>query len=282
MFFVWGIYNLFHNGILGWIFGKYGLTPADTVTAVAIGIAFVLTIAVSYLLGSVNCALVVSKVFYHDDIRNYGSGNAGATNITRSYGAKAGLLTFFGDGLKGVLSIVFACALFGGTNPFLLVTSAYLAAFICILGHIFPCFSHFRGGKGFATTAMCVLALNPMIFAILAVIFFALVAGSHYVSLGSVVSVLFYPVLLASFDNIFSHYGVSVLFSFLIAALVTWAHRGNLKRIYAGNERKFGEGKPKPEPIEPVSEADEDDEIAQSNEIENEEEEEEEEENEEN
>ena len=261
MFLVWGIYNLFNKGLLGWILDKNGLTPADSITAVWIGIALLLCIAVSYLLGSVNFALVVSKFFYHDDIRNHGSGNAGATNITRTYGKKAGLLTFFGDGFKGAVAILIACAVFGGTNPFLQVMSAYLCAFICILGHVFPCFSHFHGGKGFATTAICVLFLNPVIFLILAVIFFTLVIGTKYVSLGSVVTVLFYPILLSSFDSLFSHYGVSVLFSLLIAALVTWAHRGNLKRIREGTERKFGEQKHPPQPPakEEIEEDEEDD-----------------------
>ena len=215
----------------------------------------------AYLLGNLNGSVCVSALVAHDDVRNHGSGNAGATNITRTYGKKAGLLTFFGDGLKGVVSILIACLIFGNLLPHL-VTVCYLSAFICILGHVFPCFSHFRGGKGFATTALCVLVLNPIIFAILAVIFFALVAGTRYVSLGSVVTVLFYPVLLSSFDTMFSHYGVSVLFSLLIAALVTWAHRGNLKRIREGTERKFGESKanaaPPAEEVHAQNEDDED------------------------
>ena len=247
MFWVWGIYNLFNNGIILSI--ARGL-PEGKYDALLLGIGFFLVIAVSYLLGSVNFALVISRIVYHDDIRKYGSGNAGSTNMTRTYGKKMGVITFALDGLKGVLSILFACMLFGG-QTILLVTAAYLAAFCAILGHIFPCFAHFHGGKGFATTALCVLMLNPVIAFILCFVFFPLVLGSHYVSLGSVVTILMYPVLLGSFDKAFSQYGINVLIAVLMALLVTFAHRSNIKRLFNGTENKMyffkkkgsGEGK---------------------------------------
>ena len=94
-FLIWGIYNWFDNGLLRMIFGKFSF--GEGTTALIVGLTFVFCIAVSYLLGSVNFALVISKLFYHDDVRNHGSGNAGATNIGRSYGKKAAILTFLGD-----------------------------------------------------------------------------------------------------------------------------------------------------------------------------------------
>lgn len=245
-FLVWGIYRLFNYGLLQWIFDKNGITPDRTAAAVLIGVGLILCVLISYLLGSINFALVVSKLFFHDDVRKHGSGNAGATNITRTYGKKAGILTFLGDGLKGVVAIVIAGFIFGGTSTFLMVTAPYLAAFMCIVGHVFPIFAHFHGGKGFATTAMCIIVLNPFIAAILLVMFLVLVLGTKYVSLGSVVTALFYPVLLSSFDQLqLQPFGISVLFALLIAALVTWAHRGNLKRIREGTERRLGESKKK-------------------------------------
>ena len=199
MFLIWGIYNWFEKGLLGFLLNKY--MPGETGTAAMIGGAFALCIVVSYLVGSINFALVISKLFFHDDVRQHGSGNAGATNMTRTYGKKAGVLAFFGDGFKGVFCIVFASLIFGcpfGSKYYIfLVTAAYLSAFICVVGHVFPCFSRFQGGKGFATTALSIIALNPFIAAILCFVFFPLVAMTKYISLGSVITVLFYPIILA-------------------------------------------------------------------------------------
>ena len=159
MFLVWGIYNLFKNGLLRSLLAAW--QPGETGHAVAIGLSFALCILFSYLLGSINFALVISKVFYHDDIRKYGSGNAGATNMARTYGKKAAVATFLCDGLKGVISILFACLIFAHpmSEPyyFYYVTAVYFSAFFCNFGHVFPCFSHFTGGKGFATTALTVI-----------------------------------------------------------------------------------------------------------------------------
>ena len=115
---VWGIYNLFNRtGLIHAILQANGTQPGETLSAVLLGIGFLLCVAVPYLLGSVNFALVISKRVYHDDVRRHGSGNAGSTNVLRTYGKKAAILTFLGDGLKGVLSILFACLLFSLTAP---------------------------------------------------------------------------------------------------------------------------------------------------------------------
>ena len=242
----WGIYNLFKNGLLRYLLAT--LNPNESGRAALIGGAFALCIILPYLLGSINWAIVISRVFYHDDIRKHGSGNAGATNMLRTYGLKAAIPTFLGDGLKGVVSILIAAAIFGHPDSELYfiynVAACYMAAFFAILGHVFPCFYHFKGGKGFASTSLCILVLNPAIFAILIFVFFPLVIGTRYVSLGSVVSALCYPVFLSSFDMARENpYGFSVLFAFLIAMLITWAHRGNLKRIMDRTERKISFGK---------------------------------------
>ena len=241
-FWVWGIFNLFDHGLVRYLLDR--LSPNETGRAALIGGAFALCVILPYLLGSINCALLISRYVYHDDIRKYGSGNAGSTNMLRTYGKKASIVTFIGDGLKGVLSVIIACLLFGSpeSEPFFiyLVTAAYLSAFFCVFGHIFPCFAHFRGGKGFATSATVIIVLNPVIAAILACIFFPLVAVSRYISLGSVMAVLIYPILLASFDKTQAQpYGVPVIFALLIAAAVTFAHRGNIVRIFNHTERKL-------------------------------------------
>ena len=246
-----GIFNLFKNGIINAI--RTSAEPGEVGEAWLVGLGFVAVIVISYLLGSVNWAIVVSRVFYHDDIRRHGSGNAGTTNVLRTYGKKAAAVTFLGDGLKGVLSIVVACILFGfpmvgGINeagwvtyelPYIhLVTAAYLAAFFAMLGHIFPIFSKFHGGKGFATFLFTVLALNPIIALMLIAIFVIIVSGTHFVSLGSIVTVAFYPLLLGSFDSAVSHYGTNTLFAFMMAAIVVFSHRANLKRLLNRSESK--------------------------------------------
>ena len=244
-FSAWGLYDLFDNGIVRLITQKNAVGSWQS--ALAIGIGMLLCVAASYLLGSINTALIISKRMYQDDIREHGSGNAGTTNVLRTYGKKPAILTFVGDALKVVIAIVFAGVLFGcpasEPNYLYLVTAAYLCAFFCIFGHVFPLFSHFRGGKGFATLVGTILVLNPFLFLVLFVIYVPLVLGTHYISLSSVMMALFYPLFLSLVDRLVTGYGIHVLLSVMIGALITWAHRSNLKRIYEGNERKFYLGK---------------------------------------
>ena len=233
MFFIWGIYDAFYSGILR------TLHDAGRYQSYMIPLAFALVFVVAYLLGSVNFALVISKLVYHDDIRTHGSGNAGTTNVLRTYGKGAAVATFAGDGLKGVVAILIACAVFGGT--FYAPAAAYLAALFAITGHIFPCFAKFRGGKGFATSFISILALNPVLFLILCFVFFPLVLGTHYVSLGSITTMWFYSLFLFSLGKTFNptgDYGVPALCALLMALLVTFSHRTNIKRLLNRTESK--------------------------------------------
>ena len=241
MFFVWGIYYAFYSGILR------TLADAGHYRNYMLVLGVLAVIVVSYLLGSVNFALVISKLFYHDDIRTHGSGNAGTTNMLRTYGKGAAAATFIGDGVKGVVAVLFACAVFGGT--FWCPAASYLAALFAVLGHIFPCFSGFKGGKGFATSFISILALNPVLFLILCFVFFPLVLGTHFVSLGSVTTMWFYSVFLFSFSKTFNpygDYGVPVLCAIALAAVVTFSHRTNIKRLLAHTESKTYFFKKKP------------------------------------
>ena len=243
----WGIYELFDNGLLRTILTHNTIGEAGQYAL--IGAGFALCIIVSYLLGSINFALVISRVFYHDDIRKHGSGNAGATNMWRTYGFGAFLASFFADGFKGVASILFTCAIFGFHESeaffFFQVTACYLAMLFCILGHVFPCFSHFHGGKGIATVALCIVALHPAVFVILFPLFLMLVALTRYISLGSVICILLYPLIVSFLGNLSYPFGVDTLVAFAIAVLITWCHRGNLERIMNRTERKISFGKKK-------------------------------------
>ena len=212
-------------------------------------LAFALiTIAAAYFLGSINSAIIVSKTLYRDDVRKHGSGNPGLTNMLRTYGKGGAGLTLLGDMLKTVLAIFISGILFGFNYVGGLSTGegfCYIAGLFAVIGHIFPIYYKFKGGKGVLSTATMVLVLTPVPFLILFLIFFAIVASSKYVSLGSVVSAVLYPVVLHGyFVFIFSNTdkslpGLAALSAVTIAILVVWCHRGNLQRISDRTERKI-------------------------------------------
>lgn len=206
-------------------------------------------IAIPYLLGSLNFAVIISNLKYKDDIRNHGSGNAGATNMLRTFGKRAAAFTFLGDILKSMVSVVFGCFLLG------LTMGGHMAAFFCMLGHMFPVFYKFKGGKGVATSIAAIFLLNPFVALIMILVFVIIVAGTKYVSLGSVMAALIYPVLLNRINEITAGWfiandtlwGFDGIFSFLMMAMVVYMHKGNIKRIIAGTESKISFGKKKKE-----------------------------------
>ena len=208
-------------------------------------LCFLAVIAIGYLLGSVNSAILISKVLYRDDIRRYGSGNAGMTNMLRTYGLKAAGLTLVGDVLKSALAIGFAGVLFGfgyfrGVS---VCAECYIAGLFAVVGHIFPVYYKFKGGKGVLVTAATALILSPAVFGILLLVFVGIVYASKYVSLGSVSVAFLYPVALnAYFKVVFagmSPSGMISLSSILLALLIIWCHRGNIQRIMDRTERKI-------------------------------------------
>ncbi len=194
----------------------------------AVAISVLLCIIVPYLLGSVNFALVISKFFYRDDIRKYGSGNAGMTNMLRTYGKKAAAGTLLCDMLKAVISVLFGLLVFE-------YLGAYIAGLFCVLGHMFPVFFKFKGGKGVATTAAMVLTINPLAFLILFILFIVIVATTKYVSLGSVICMMIYPILTYTLGGA----GFPTLFSFAVAATVIFMHRSNIVRLLNNTENKI-------------------------------------------
>ena len=205
----------------------------------AVGI--LLCIVLPYLLGSLNFAIIISKLFFRDDIRKYGSGNAGTTNMLRTYGKLPAAATLILDMSKGAIAVLLGFLILGTgvyteegyTSVF---SGTYIAGLFAILGHMFPCFYRFKGGKGVATTSVVVLCTNPFLFAILLLAFVIIVAGSKMISMGSVMCMLLYPVLMA---RLAADQPQGILISFLIAALVIFMHRSNIKRIYEGKESKL-------------------------------------------
>ncbi len=198
------------------------------------GIALLMCAVVAYLLGSLNFAVILSRIFHHDDVRKYGSGNAGATNMVRTYGRKWGIITFICDGLKAAVAVLASMLLMGEGG-------AYIAALFAILGHIFPVYYKFRGGKGVAVAAISILCLNPLVFGVLVVVFVAIVYVSRYISLGSVICAFFYPMLLNAFNT--DKGFISTIISVLIAVIVIVMHRSNIKRLMNRTENKIGQKK---------------------------------------
>lgn len=240
---------MFHinDGLLSYLFS--GETPiiAERFYYPLVIATLVLVIAASYLLGSINSSIVFSKLFYGDDIRNHGSGNAGLTNMFRTYGKGAAGLTLLGDILKTFIAVFLAGTLFG--FGYVAGVSCgglglcYVAGLFVVLGHVFPCFYKFKGGKGVLATAAMALMLSPVVFLILLLIFIAVVAVSKYISLGSVTVAILYPVVLYGYFAVcFPERGIpafAALATIILAILIVWCHRGNLQRISTRTERKF-------------------------------------------
>ena len=155
-------------------------------------LACVLTAAGGYLLGSILFGVLISKVMYNDDVRNHGSGNAGMTNVLRTYGKLPALFTLLGDFFKGVLAVVAGRLIFSfmGVTAF---DAGYLAGFFALLGHLYPVYFGFKGGKGILTSLGIILVVNPLVFAILLIIFLPVLFVTRIVSLVSVTGAILYP-----------------------------------------------------------------------------------------
>ena len=151
--------------------------------------ACVLAGVIAYLLGSISFAIIVSRIYAHDDVRKYGSKNAGMTNILRTYGKMPAFFTLLGDFLKGVLAVVIGRWIFSifGVTEF---DAGYLAGFFALLGHLYPIYFGFKGGKGVLTSLGIILVVNPLVFFILLIIFLPVLFITRIVSLVSYFSFL--------------------------------------------------------------------------------------------
>ncbi|MEX0879285.1 MAG: glycerol-3-phosphate 1-O-acyltransferase PlsY [Thermoanaerobaculia bacterium] len=188
-------------------------------------------VGVAYLLGSLSFAVLLVRLFTGKDIRAQGSGNAGATNVLRAHGKKLGLAVAALDIGKGAVAVFLVRQV--TANP----RYAAAAAFAAILGHVFPLFYSFRGGKGVATAVGAFLALAPLPTLVCIGIFVAVVAATRYVSLGSVVAMVLLPPVAGV---LFRVPRPVVLAAAATAALIVLKHRENLRRLAQGKERKLG------------------------------------------
>lgn len=194
-----------------------------------------LCLVAAYLIGSINFAVIFSRAFFHEDVREKGSGNAGSTNMLRNYGWKVAVLTLVCDALKAAIATALGLLLMPYATGF-----AYVSGFFCLVGHAFPVFFHFRGGKSVASLAGVILVLNPLLFGLLLVLFVLIIALFGYVSLGSIVCALAFPVFNVIFPFWFSPVPpTAIVFSLLAAVLVVFLHRQNIGRLWRGEEPRF-------------------------------------------
>lgn len=192
----------------------------------------------SYLLGSVSTAVIVSKALYKTDIRSHGSKNAGATNVLRTFGKKAGAVVFISDFSKGLLAVAAARCLVAFLNaPY---ESILFAGFFAQLGHIFPIFFKFKGGKGVATAAGAALGVMPLVAVILLVVFSILVLLSKIVSLASGVCAVAYPILAYFFGG--NNFEYKFIFAVSCAVMIIVKHAPNIARLLDGEEKKISAG----------------------------------------
>lgn len=208
-------------------------------------VAYIAMAIIAYLIGSVNFSVIISKKMAGFDVREKGSGNAGSTNVLRTVGKKAAVLTLICDILKGVISIliaIFIGSIVKDVNKELLVQIAGIAV---VLGHTFPIFFGFKGGKGVATSLGVILMSNWQIGLICLVFALVLMALTRMVSLGSCGAAVLFPVL-----TLFMNENYTVLtdgksgktyfiYSIILAIIVLYNHRSNIKRILNGTENKL-------------------------------------------
>ncbi|MBO5648390.1 MAG: glycerol-3-phosphate 1-O-acyltransferase PlsY [Clostridia bacterium] len=228
--------DILTKGIFGVLFLDNAQASSAGMLALYVALACVLPGVIGYLLGSVNAAVLISKVFYRDDIRRHGSGNAGMTNMMRTYGTGAAIGTLLGDMLKTILSVAIGALLAAEAGM-------YIAGMCSVIGHVFPVFFGFKGGKGVASTAALVLCTEPWAFAVIMLIFFCIVATTKYLSLGSVMCAMMYPLVLNRIYLLFRHTeGVPFIptaVSFILMVLIVAKHKENIQRLMRGKESKF-------------------------------------------
>lgn len=192
-------------------------------------IKYILSAVIAYFLGSISFAILITKGILKKDVRTMGSGNAGATNVARVFGMGIGFATFAGDILKTVAAMSIGKAI-GGEIGFA------LAGAFCLLGHSWPIYYNFRGGKGVSVGVASVAMIDLRLFCILAVVFFTVFFISRRVSLCSVTVAILLPIILLILGDVGIY---RVILGFFLGAMVVFLHRGNIKRLLNGTEPKF-------------------------------------------
>lgn len=193
-------------------------------------LSILIVIVAGYLLGSISTGVVLSRLFAKTDIRSQGSGNAGTTNMLRVLGRRMALFTFIGDMLKGIIAVFIGKWLIGGE------LGGLLGVVGAVLGHYYPLYFGFKGGKGIATSFGSLLFVFPIQALLAFAVFLILVAVTHYVSVGSIAAAITLPLLI-----VITHFQEPTLWiiTVCIGASVVWRHRANIKRLMNHTENKL-------------------------------------------
>lgn len=213
--------------------------------------SLIFTVVFSYLIGSVNSAITVCKVSKKDDIRNHGSKNAGLTNMLRVYGKNAALATLLCDLAKGVVAVV-VCRLvvtraldvtFFNNKLFI----GYIAGLFVMLGHIFPVFYGFHGGKGVLIAATTLIAIDPLTCLFAVIVFAIVLVITRYVSVSSISAAVSYPIFTIIIQSLRHIDGAwqNMIMACVIAIMIIYMHKSNIKRLREGTENKFSFGSKK-------------------------------------
>ena len=229
-------------------------------------ILLLISAVISYLIGSLNSSIIMSRVLKKDDIRNSGSGNAGATNMVRTYGKAYGILAFILDFAKVLLAFFIVYVIFSRVNADIFTKYEYffkvVTGFFCFIGHIYPCFFGFKGGKGVTVCAAMICLLDWRMFVLGFILFFAIVFITKYISFSSILFAVVYPICtFILFDKEYSflhHYIraknsfgenettlrlIALAISIVFSVIVLVKHRENIKRLIKGEENKIGSHK---------------------------------------
>ncbi|NLG93063.1 MAG: glycerol-3-phosphate 1-O-acyltransferase PlsY [Clostridiales bacterium] len=218
----------------------------------------VIVAIISYLLGSISFSIIFTKLFNNVDIRTMGSGNAGATNVLRSVGTKAAIFTFIFDFLKGAISVIIGKAVFGyfcdmaGASPMIVQYGAYIAGMACVIGHIYPIYFGFKGGKGVLTSAAMIALIDWRVFIVVISIFIIVFLITRIVSLSSMLAAGSFPIatfLITYFldyrnggmspEVTLTYVWVTSVIALIMALTIIYEHRSNIERIKNGTEKKL-------------------------------------------
>jgi len=197
---------------------------------------YIIAVVVAYLFGSLNSAIIFSKIFMKKDIRQFGSGNAGTTNALRVMGASKAVFVILGDILKNVIPMLLVKPIMGEVD---IVFAQVLAAIACVIGHAYPVYFGFKGGKGVLSTATVAWCIDWRISLIAILVFILVVAITKYVSLGSILSVCTAPIQFGLFYWGKPHFVELLCFGLFVAIFVTVLHRANIKRLVERTENKL-------------------------------------------
>lgn len=191
---------------------------------------YLLIAVIAYVIGSISFAIIFSKIFKNDDVRNHGSKNAGATNMVRAFGIKMGFLTFLGDTLKGTFAAFLGNKIGGDTGM-------YIAIIAVVLGHDYPLFMRFKGGKGVSTSFGALFYVAPIPLLICCAIVMTIAFLTRIVSYGSLIAAIAAPIFIGLLMNPFDARALYV--TIFLALLIIYRHKANIVRILKGEEKKL-------------------------------------------